>query len=159
MLSIEPRPVQASACWPPSTRSPCWWTSRCREWFEEQEKHNFDQLEGGARTIIQLETGPYGVVFALLALTGKPQPAYLQRPEVQWFGTVATMAYFLALAVGLVVMFPFRSAYGRNNLTGMEEARRNMTLRKVLGLQVALMGFLVGTVCLGVLIVSILWNP
>jgi hypothetical protein len=40
-----------------------------REWFDELERHNLDRLEEGAKTVTQLVTGLYGVLFAVLALS------------------------------------------------------------------------------------------
>lgn len=129
-----------------------------REWFDEQEKQNLARLEEGAKAITQLVTALYGVLFAVLALSGHPQPAYLGRPAVQWSGSLALVAFFAALVAALVTQFPFRAGYQENNVSAMEHAYRSIRDRKARSLAVALCAFLLGVLCLGGLISAILWK-
>jgi hypothetical protein len=127
-----------------------------RKWFSEQEKRNFDRLEDGAKTIVQLVTGLYGVLFAILAISN--QPAYLRRPSVQWLGTSAMLAFFVALLSALVTLFPWRATFQENNLTEMGKVHQRVLRRKFCGLGTALVAFLVGVCLLALMIMTILWG-
>ncbi|GIV89792.1 MAG: hypothetical protein KatS3mg055_2310 [Chloroflexus sp.] len=93
-----------------------------REWFESQERGNIERLEAGAQTIIQLVTGLYGVLFAVLALSN--QPAYLQNPIVRWAGTVGVCTFFGSLLAAMLVAIPRRIVYQKDNLTEMQRVYR-----------------------------------
>ena len=60
-----------------------------REWFNEQRTKNLDRLEEGAKALAQLVTGLYSVLFAILAFSSDPVPAYLRDPLVRWLGSIA----------------------------------------------------------------------
>jgi hypothetical protein len=127
-----------------------------REWFTEQEKRNVDRLEDGARTIVQLVTGLYGVLFAVLAIGS--QPAYIRRASIQWLGTSAMIAFFVALVSALVTLFPWRAFFQEDNLTEMERVHKGVLRRKFWGLGTALGAFLVGACLLAGVITAILWG-
>lgn len=122
-------------------------------WFDEQETRNLDRLEEGAKTITQLVTGLYGVLFGVLALSN--QPAYLKRPVVQALGGLSLLAFFVALLAALAVVYPVRTTYQRDNLSQMERGYTAMTRRKHTGLRVALIAFVLGTACLAGLIAAV----
>lgn len=126
-----------------------------RERFDELERHNLDRLEEGAKTIMQLVTGLYGVLFAVLALSD--QPAYLKQPTVQGFGIAGVALFFIALLAALVVVYPWRTSYQEDNLSSMQRAHNGMRLRKVWGLRVALWAFVLGLGCLASIIMTVLW--
>jgi hypothetical protein len=127
-----------------------------REWFDAQSTRNLDRLEEGARTITQLVTGLYGVLFAVLALSDAP--GYLQNQAVQRWGTVSLVALFLALFAALVTVFPWPYSYQRDNLTQMQRVFRWMHRVKSWSLWAALVLFLIGTACLGGVIGIVLWS-
>jgi MFS family permease len=127
-----------------------------REWFDDQEKRNLDRLEEGAKTVTQLVTGLYGVLFAVLALSN--QPAYLQRPAVRWLGGLGVVAFFASLLAALVTLYPWRATFQQDNLSEMERAYAGMLRRKFWGLRVALWTFLAGIGFLGGVIVAVLWS-
>ncbi|NJK81667.1 MAG: hypothetical protein HC914_18010 [Chloroflexaceae bacterium] len=127
-----------------------------REWFDDQAKRNLERLEEGAKTIIQLVTGLYGVLFAVLALSD--QPPYLQQPGVQMWGTASLVTLFLALFAALVTVFPWRYEYQQDNLTKMHQVFRSMHRVKSWSLWIALVLFLIGTACLGIVIGIVLWS-
>jgi hypothetical protein len=129
-----------------------------RAWFAEQQGKNLDRLEEGAKTLIQLITGLYGALFAFLALSANPTPAYLHDSAVRWLGSVSLGALFLALLAALAVQYPRASSYQDNNLSAMRRARAGMRLVKVWSLRLALLLFLIGMGCLGGLIGRILWT-
>lgn len=127
-----------------------------REWFERQERGNIERLEAGAQTMIQLVTGLYGVLFAVLALSS--QPAYLQRPVVQWVGTGGMFAFFASLLAAMLVVLPRRTSYQQDNLTEMQQAYQHLLRRKAGLLRIAHLVFLLGTACLVAVILAILWQ-
>lgn len=127
-----------------------------REWFESQQRGNIERLEAGAQTIMQLVTGLYGVLFAVLALSD--QPAYLQNPIVQWAGTVGVCAFFGSLLAAMLVVLPRRIGYQQDNLTEMQRMYGRLQGRKATLLQTAQIVFLLGTACLIAVILAILWN-
>ena len=126
-----------------------------REWFDDQEKRNLDRLEDGAKTITQLVTGLYGVLFAVLAL--KDHPTYLQRPVVQWLGLLGVVAFFASLLAALVTVYPWRTRYQEDNVDEMAQAYQGILHRKSNSLSVALGAFVVSTGLLGAVIVAVLW--
>jgi hypothetical protein len=126
-----------------------------RAWFEEQERGNLERLEVGAQTLIQLITGLYGVLFAVLALSD--QPAYLQRPLVQWAGTFGVCAFFGSLLAAMLIVIPRRISYQQDNLTEMRQRHRSLLRRKATLLRLAQLVFLLGSACLVTVIVAILW--
>ncbi|WP_333691898.1 hypothetical protein [Chloroflexus sp.] len=127
-----------------------------REWFESQKRGNIERLEAGAQTLIQLITGLYGVLFAVLALSD--QPAYLQNPIVQWAGTVGVCAFFGSLLAAMLVAVPRRVAYQQDNLTEMQRVYQRLLRRKATLLQLAQIGFLLGMAGLIAVILAILWQ-
>jgi Trk-type K+ transport system membrane component len=127
-----------------------------REWFESQERGNIERLEAGAQTIIQLVTGLYGVLSAVLALSD--QPAYLHNPIVQWAGTVGVCAFFGSLLAAMLVAIPRRVVYQKDNLTEMQRMYGRLQRRKATLLRTAQIVFLIGTACLVTVILAILWK-
>lgn len=129
-----------------------------REWFAEQQGKNLDRLEEGAKTLTQLITGLYGVLFAFLAFSSDPIPAYLRDSAVRWLGSVALVGLFLALLAALNAQYPWASSYQEHNISSMRRARDRMRRTKVWSLRLALLLFLVGMGCLGTLIGWVLWT-
>jgi hypothetical protein len=127
-----------------------------REWFESQERGNIERLEAGAQTIIQLVTGLYGVLFAVLALSN--QPAYLQNPIVRWAGTAGVCTFFGSLLAAMLVALPRRISYQKDNLTEMQRVYSRLQGRKATLLRAAQIVFLIGTACLIAVILAILWS-
>src|SRR2546423_6201265 len=110
-----------------------------REWFAEQQGKNLDRLEEGAKTLAQLVSGLYGVLFAILAFSANPTPAYLRDTTVRWLGSVALGVFFLALLATLAVLYPRAGQYQENNLSSMRRAREGMRRVKVWSLRLALL--------------------
>jgi hypothetical protein len=127
-----------------------------REWFEAQTKQNLERLEEGAKTIIQLVSGLYGVLFAVLALND--QPAYLQQQGVPLMGTVSLVAFFAALVSAVAVVLPRRIPYQQDHLTAMHRAYQRLLAHKSGWLRGALLLFVVGTAALGGVVVLVLWQ-
>ena len=129
-----------------------------REWFNEQRTKNLDRLEEGAKALAQLVTGLYSVLFAILAFSSDPVPAYLRDPLVRWLGSIAVGAFFVALCATLVVIFPWPHRYQEDELTSMRRARKRMEQIKRWGLSLGMATFLIGMAYVGALIGRILWT-
>jgi hypothetical protein len=129
-----------------------------REWFDEQERTNLTRLEEGAKTITQLTTGLYGVLFAALAFSKEPTLAYLRDPVVRWLGSISLATLFLALLAALITAYPFRTTIQQDNLSSMQRALTTMRQRKLWSLRAALLLFLIGMGSLGGLIGWVLWS-
>lgn len=127
-----------------------------RKWFTNQERRNFASLEEGAKTIVQLVTGLYGLLFAVLAISN--QPAYLGRFAVKWFGTLGMLAFFVALLSALVTLFPWPAQFQEDNLSEMERINQQILNRKLWGLGTALGAFLIGICLLAAMIIVVLWG-
>jgi hypothetical protein len=127
-----------------------------REWFESQKRGNIERLEAGAQIIIQLVTGLYGLLFAVLALSD--QPAYLQEPIIQWAGTISVCTFFGSLLAAMLVAIPHRKMYQKDNLTEMRQLYLRLQGRKAILLRTAQIVFLIGTACLVTVILAILWK-
>lgn len=126
-----------------------------REWFETQRRANLDRLESGAQTLIQLITGVYGVLFAVLSLND--QPAYLQLPVVRVMGSAGLGIFFAALIAAVLVIIPQRVRYQTDNLTDMQRAYNRLVSRKAALLRVAQIGFVLGIACLVAVMLAVLW--
>ncbi len=127
-----------------------------REWFAAQERGNVDRLETGAQTIIQLVSGLYGVLFAVLALND--QPAYLQNSVVRWVGSIGVCVFFASLIAAMLVLVPRRMTYQHDNVTDMARVYRQLQGRKATLLRVAQITFLLGIGCVIAVILAILWQ-
>ena len=127
-----------------------------REWFESQKRGNIERLEAGAQIIIQLVTGLYGLLFAVLALSD--QPAYLQEPIIQWAGTISVCTFFGSLLAAMLVAIPHRKVHQKDNLTEMRQLYLRLQGRKAILLRTAQIVFLIGTACLVTVILAILWK-
>ena len=126
-----------------------------REWFDDQQRRSLDRLQEAAKTVIQLATGIYGVLFAVLVLSNRP--AYLQQPLVRIFGTLSMIALFAALLAAYFVVQPRKVTWQEDNLTDMRRAYQEAEQRKGWWLNTALVAFLVGAGSLGFVIVVVLW--
>jgi hypothetical protein len=128
-----------------------------REWFDDQARRSLDRIEEGAKTIIQLVTGLYGVLFAVLALSD--QPAYLQNLIVRIGGTAGVALFFLALLSALLVVLPRRISYTKDQLSAMQREYPRLLGAKARWLRVALLLFLLGAASLAAVIGAVLWSP
>lgn len=127
-----------------------------REWFDDQQRRSLDRMQDAAKTIIQLASGIYGVLFAVLAFD--KDRAYLQRLSVEIGGTVSMLALFVALVAAYFVVQPRAVSWQEDNLSEMRRVYRAVEQRKSRWLNAALIAFLVGTGALGVVILAVLWG-
>lgn len=127
-----------------------------REWFATLKRGSVERLEAGAQLIIQLVTGLYGVLFAVLALSDSP--TYLQRTGIQVAGTLALCAFFAALIAAMWVIVPSLVIYQQDNLTSMERAHDQMLTRKVNLLLTSQFIFILGIAALLATLIMVIWN-
>ena len=128
-----------------------------REWFDDQERRNIDRIDAGAKTIIQLVSAMYSVMFAVLALNA--QPAYLQQPWVRLLGGLAVLFLFAAMCAALAVVYPFQASYQQYNLSQMRHAQATILSSKVWGARISLVAFLGGMATLAALVLTLLRLP
>jgi hypothetical protein len=124
-----------------------------REWFAAQALGSLDTLEAAARTILQLVTGLLGVLFAVLSLAADPPPAYLDLSAVRWLGSVSIAGLLVAQAAALAVVLPSPVNVSTHRLDEQEAAFRALAERKSLRLRVAVAGFGLGLVALGIVLI------
>ncbi len=127
------------------------------EWFEKQALASPDTLEAAARTILGLVTALLGVLFGVLAVTADPLPAYFRLPLVRCLGVVSVAALLVALTGALGVVLPLRVEAASARPDQQVRAFQRLMARKSRWLTVAVIGFGLGLVALGtVLIVALL---
>ena len=63
------------------------------------------------------------MLFAILAFSANPTPAYLRDTTVRWLGSAALGALFVALLGTLAALYPRASRYQEHNLSAMRRAR------------------------------------
>jgi hypothetical protein len=128
-----------------------------RQKLEKLEQNKLENLEAGSKTLIQLVTGLYGLLFAVLAF-GENLPVYLQSQVVQCVGTVSLMALLLSLVASLVAVFPWPYTYRDGYLSDMERVFKRMEKVKSVSLSAALICFLIGIIALAILVLSVVWG-
>jgi len=77
---------------------------------------------------------------------------------VRVLGSVAVLAYLVALPAALVVMAPGAYRYAAASQTQRLAAFRALMRRKVIGLRVALFAFALGSVAFAALFLVVLWG-
>lgn len=129
-----------------------------RLWFEEQEKDNINNLEAGARQIIQLVTALYGVIFGVLSLGSDKLEATLHYRWVIIPGMTAVLAMLGAIIAALVVVLPlFSYTYNPHQPAEQQAAYEQMLKRKSWGVRLAVIGFGIGLAAFAWLITSMLY--
>jgi hypothetical protein len=129
-----------------------------REWFDEQERTNLNRLEDGAKTISQLITALYSVLFAVLALNSQPTPVYMKDVMVHWIGSISLVSLFISLIGSLAVTYPSKVSIQEDNLSSMKRSLKHLQQRKLWALRVSVCFFLLGMSNLGLLILWVLWH-
>lgn len=124
------------------------------KWSAEQEAKNLDRLEEGGRTLIQMVTLLYGLLFGVLAL--KDAPSYLDAPLVRLAGLGSVLLLGITLLAALVAVFPFAYRYHAYSITAREKVQGQILERKSRALAVALVSFVAALVAFAVLIAAAL---
>lgn len=127
-----------------------------RAWFDQQEAETINNLEAGARQVIQLVTAFYGVIFGVVALGKDKFEASLHVPVVVVSGAVAILAMLGALIAALAVVLPAGYRYRPASLSDQRVVYRKILLRKWRGLTAAIIAFGLGLGAFAALIVAML---
>jgi hypothetical protein len=127
-----------------------------REWFEKQALASPDNLEAAARLLIGLATALLGVLFGVLTLKGGPLPAYLQSPVVRGLGIGTVAALLFGLLAALAVVMPDLYRVSSHRPDKQAQTFRQLLERKSRALTLAVIGFGVGIVLLGLTLIAAL---
>jgi hypothetical protein len=123
-----------------------------REWFDKQEGVVMDNLEAGARQVIQLVTALYTVIFGIISLGQEKFEASLNRPEVTILGGMAILLLLGALIAALVVVSPFGYRYREASVTDQKATYAAIVARKSAGFTVSGIFFGLGLAAFAALI-------
>jgi hypothetical protein len=126
------------------------------DYFKDIESKSLDTLDNAARQIISLVTTLIGLFFGVLAF--KDNPSYLASTAVKLLGAASTGLYLAALFFALDVVMPRRLDIPSADLTRMQRLLRNLFDHKNRSLLWAQAAFGVGTLCLLLLILFLLFR-
>ena len=111
--------------------------SKLREWFDKQDGVVMDNLEAGARQVIQLVTAFYTVIFGIISLGKDKFEVSVNRPEVILLGGGAILLLLGALIAALVVVSPFGYRYREASVTDQKATYAAIVARKSIGFTVS----------------------
>jgi hypothetical protein len=131
--------------------------SKLREWFDKQDGVVMDNLEAGARQVIQLVTAFYTVIFGIIALGKDKFEVSVKRPEVIILGGGAILLLLGALIAALVVVSPFGYRYREASVTDQKATYAAIVARKSIGFTVSGFFFGLGLAAFAALIVIMLF--
>lgn len=123
-----------------------------RAWFAAQETARMENLEAGARQIMQLVTAFYGLVFGVVALGSDSLPASLRTPPALILSLGSILSLFVALAAALAVIYPAEQRYRPASLSDQKRVYENLIKRKQQGLIAATLAFGLGLFMFALLI-------
>lgn len=126
------------------------------DYFKNLEKNSLDTIESAARQIISLVTTLLGLFFGVLAF--KDNPTYLAMDAIRYAGAFSAGMYIAALFFALDVVMPRRLDVPSADLGAMKELLLNLFDRKNRSLLWAQIAFGIGTVCLFLLILILLFR-
>lgn len=127
-----------------------------RAWLAEQELKSVDNVEAGARQLVTLVTALLGVLFAVMAVTDDPLPAYFAYPTLRLLGVGVVVLLLATLVAALVAVLPFPMKNFPHRPDKQREEFDGMLRRKSLGLYVAAVCFALGLILLGIILGSVL---
>jgi hypothetical protein len=139
------------------TRSETEDETRLREWFDKQEGVIMDNLEAGARQVIQLVTAFYTVLFGVIALGKDKFEVSVKRPEVILLGGAAILLLLGALIAALAVVSPFGYRYREASVTDQKKTYAAIVARKSTGFTISGIFFGLGLAAFAALIVVMLF--
>ncbi len=127
--------------------------------FDELEKKQIDFLDEAGKRIVELTTGLLGVLFAVTAFGDKFPPPYLagNRPA-QWTAVVTLALYIAAMLCGVVTLWPRSYRRYHHNLTRLGEELENITRHKSRWFTFASGLFVLGSLCLALLIGAVIFS-
>jgi len=130
---------------------------RLLTFFDDVERQQVDFLQEAGKRIIEVTTGLLGVLYAVTAFGDKFPPPYLKdNPLAKGAAILALVLYLLAMALALRAVQPRDYQRYRNNLSKMQEVFDQIVQSKARALQGAGICFLLGSVSLALLIISVI---
>lgn len=125
--------------------------------FDKFEQESLDNLEKGARDLIQLVTALFGVIFGILALGGEAAAAPLRLPLAIAPAAISLAALLLTLFAALDVIVPAAHRVRKLGHSDREQAYARMLQRKSEGLRAAAIFFAIGLSAFAALIGVLLY--
>lgn len=126
------------------------------DYFKNLEKNSLDTIESAARQIISLVTTLLGLFFGVLAF--KDNPTYLTLDAIRLLGAFSAGFYIAALFFALDVVMPRRIDIPTADLVAMKQLLLTLFDRKNRSLLWAQIAFGIGTVCLFLVILILLFR-
>ena len=125
--------------------------------FDKLEQESLDNLEKGARDLLQLVTALFGILFGILALGGDTVAAPLRLPGVILPAAISLLALLITLIAALDVIVPGPYRIRRQSLSDQAGAWERMLRRKRDGLRAAAVSFGIGLSAFATLIAALLY--
>ena len=127
--------------------------------FADMRGKQLDFLDEAGKSVIKRIATFLAVLFAVTAFSNNFPPPYLKGNIPAKVAVICTLIFFLAsLYSAILVIRPFPYTHMRNDLDEMRKALREMTAHKSRWLKWANILFTLGSIMLGALIVTIIWN-
>jgi hypothetical protein len=126
------------------------------DYFKNLERNSLDAIENAARQVITLVTTLLGLFFGILAF--KDNPTYLSLGSIKLFGALSAGLFIMALFFALDVVIPRRFDIPAADITAMQKLLLGLFERKSRSLQWAQLAFGVGTLCLLVVILLLIFR-
>jgi hypothetical protein len=130
--------------------------TKLREWFDKQNGVIMDNLEAGARQVIQLVTAFYTVLFGVIGLGKDKFGLSVTRPEIIFLGGATILLLLAALIAALVVVSPFGYRYREASVTDQKATYAAIVARKSTGFTVSGICFGLGLAVLALLVLVML---
>lgn len=127
--------------------------------FLDLERKQIDFLNEAGKSLIERTATFLAILLGASVLSNNFPPAYLQGDQIARWATLLALGCYLC-AVG-VAMWGIQPRFYRrylSNMSALERVRDTMLKRKMHFLRLASIGFFLGTLCLAVLIVEIVWK-
>jgi hypothetical protein len=126
--------------------------------FDEMESKQLDFLDESGKSIIERIATFLAVLFGVTVLGNNFPPPYLKgNYTAKWLVIVTLVFYLLAMMAGVLAIQPRLYRRYTHNLSALSRELRKIRRYKMWWLRVAGVLFVLGSVALGVLIVSIVW--
>jgi len=127
--------------------------------FSDMRSKQLDFLDEAGKSVLERIATFLAVLFGVTAFGNTFPPLYLKGNLPAKFLIGATLVfYLLSLFAATRVVHPFSYSYNTMRIDMMKDALARMTTRKIRWLNRANILFTLGSITLGVLIVTIIWK-